>query len=99
MLERSWCPVTHRFNPNPIQLPLSSCRLHCRLPPEPKLATEEALLENLYLRVNTAVVNITVSSGTGNQTTEVGTGSGFVIDKQGHIVTNNHVVASATDWK
>jgi len=61
-----------------------------------QLATEEALLENLYLRVNMAVVNITVSSGTGNQTTDVGTGSGFVIDKQGHIVTNNHVVASAT---
>ena len=61
-----------------------------------QLATEEALLENLYLRVNLAVVNITVSSGTSSQTTEVGTGSGFVIDKQGHIVTNNHVVASAT---
>ena len=59
--------------------------------------TEEALLENLYLRVNPAVVNITVSNGASDQTAEVGTGSGFVVDKQGHIVTNNHVVASATE--
>ncbi|MFF1393220.1 S1C family serine protease [Streptomyces sp. NPDC058287] len=28
---------------------------------------------------------------------EGGTGSGFVYDKQGHILTNNHVVASAAD--
>jgi S1-C subfamily serine protease len=58
---------------------------------------DETLLENIYLRVDPAVVNITVSSGTGNQLTEMGTGSGFVIDKQGHIVTNNHVVAGATE--
>ena len=61
------------------------------------MSTEEALLENLYLRVNPAVVNITVSSGTGSQLEELGTGSGFVIDKKGHIVTNNHVVADATE--
>ncbi|MFF3765895.1 S1C family serine protease [Streptomyces sp. NPDC001922] len=28
---------------------------------------------------------------------EAGTGTGFVYDKQGHILTNNHVVASAAD--
>jgi len=55
------------------------------------------LLENLYLRVNPAVVNITVSSEAGGQLTELGSGSGFVVDKKGHIVTNNHVVAEATE--
>ena len=61
------------------------------------LLVEESLLENIYLRINPAVVNITVSSGTGNQLLESGTGSGFVIDKKGHIVTNHHVVADATE--
>ncbi len=78
-------PVSTAVVPTP--LPVSA---------EPQLTTEEALLENLYPRVNAAVVNITVSSETNNQTTEVGTGSGFVIDKKGHIVTNHHVVADAT---
>jgi S1-C subfamily serine protease len=62
-----------------------------------QLSSEDALLENLYLRVNPAVVNITVSAGTGSQLTESGSGSGFVIDKNGHIATNNHVVADATE--
>jgi S1-C subfamily serine protease len=69
------------------------------LPPSAgaQLSSEEALLENLYLRVNPAVVNITVSAGTGGQLAELGSGSGFAIDKKGHIVTNNHVVADATE--
>ncbi|MBT2390156.1 S1C family serine protease [Streptomyces maoxianensis] len=33
----------------------------------------------------------------GNGETEGGTGTGFVYDKEGHILTNNHVVASAAD--
>jgi len=85
-------PVESKLNPTPIvlvptPLPVASSQL----------TTEEALLENLYLRVNPAVVNITVSNGAADQTAEVSTGSGFVIDKQGHIVTNHHVVASATE--
>lgn len=69
------------------------------LPPSTgaQLTSEEMLLENLYLRVNPAVVNITVSGDAGGQLTDLGTGSGFVIDKKGHIVTNNHVVAQATE--
>ncbi|MER5302051.1 trypsin-like peptidase domain-containing protein [Streptomyces lasiicapitis] len=38
-----------------------------------------------------SVVTIEAQSGSG----EGGTGTGFVYDKQGHIMTNNHVVASA----
>ncbi|MCX4665884.1 trypsin-like peptidase domain-containing protein [Streptomyces sp. NBC_01381] len=40
-----------------------------------------------------SVVTIDAQGGNG----EGGTGTGFVYDKQGHILTNNHVVASAAD--
>ncbi|MYR99625.1 MULTISPECIES: trypsin-like peptidase domain-containing protein, partial [unclassified Streptomyces] len=40
-----------------------------------------------------SVVTIDAQSGEG----EGGTGTGFVYDKEGHILTNNHVVASAAD--
>ncbi|GHB25411.1 S1C family serine protease [Streptomyces chryseus] len=40
-----------------------------------------------------SVVTIEAQGGDG----EGGTGTGFVYDEQGHIVTNNHVVASAAD--
>ena len=44
----------------------------------------------LYARVSPGVVSIETQTGAGG-----GTGSGFVIDEQGHIVTNEHVVAGA----
>jgi S1-C subfamily serine protease len=63
------------------------------------LDVEEALITNLYERVSPAVVHIT------SQVTQMnfffgpvpseGTGSGFLWDDQGHIVTNNHVVDGA----
>jgi 2-alkenal reductase len=58
---------------------------------------EESVLVNLYQRVNPAVVYIAVSQNGNNENdpSGFGTGSGFVIDTQGHIVTNNHVVAGA----
>jgi S1-C subfamily serine protease len=53
-------------------------------------AAEEQLLINLYTEVSSSVVNIGVLTRTGG-----GTGSGFVLDGEGHIVTNNHVVEGA----
>ncbi len=52
----------------------------------------EASMVALYERVNPAVVHIYVLD---QQSFAIGTGSGFVYDAQGHIVTNNHVVAGA----
>ncbi|MCD4684373.1 MAG: trypsin-like peptidase domain-containing protein [Anaerolineae bacterium] len=51
---------------------------------------EELNTAALYNRVTQAIVNVAVATQTGG-----GTGSGFVIDGRGHIVTNNHVVEDA----
>ncbi len=56
---------------------------------------EEQLLINLYARTNGGVVNIDVATGTGDALSPYGSGSGFIIDADGHIVTNNHVVEEA----
>ncbi|MEM7347198.1 MAG: trypsin-like peptidase domain-containing protein [Chloroflexota bacterium] len=72
------------------------------LPPEivAEADAEELLLINTYERVNPAVVNILITVE-GEETTVAGLfpaqgqGSGFVVDSDGHIVTNNHVINDA----
>lgn len=60
---------------------------------------EEQLITNVYERVGPSVVHITARVITMNfffgAMPSEGTGSGFVIDKEGHIVTNYHVVEDA----
>lgn len=51
---------------------------------------EEMLLVEIYERVSPSVVYITVGTANGG-----GSGSGFVWDEAGHIVTNNHVIQNA----
>jgi S1-C subfamily serine protease len=62
---------------------------------------EELLLISLYERVNPAVVNIevlvTAPAPFGGDLFPEGEGSGFIIDKEGRIVTNNHVVQDAEE--
>jgi 2-alkenal reductase len=59
---------------------------------------EYLLLTNLYYRVNPSVVNIEVVSGFHSEFDIVDTSaSGFVLDLDGHIVTNSHVVREAEE--
>jgi len=53
--------------------------------------SDNLILTQLYNRTKNSVVLITVRTATGG-----GTGSGFVYDKEGRIITNNHVVEDAT---
>lgn len=56
---------------------------------------EEMLLANIYQRVNPSVVNIDIIGTYQGLVSSLGSGSGFIYDQQGHIVTNNHVIADA----
>lgn len=94
--------VLPRSNPAIAQFPT--------LAPTPTLPAEEVFAEldvldqvmiNLYERVSPSVVHIAsrsevVSFFYGVMPQE-GTGSGFVYDNQGHIVTNNHVIQNAQE--
>lgn len=59
---------------------------------------EYALLTNIYERLAPSVVNIDViSSSSTTRLLDVGRGSGFVFDTEGHIVTNTHVIDGARE--
>jgi 2-alkenal reductase len=64
------------------------------------LNVEEQELIQVYEKVNPSVVNINVQQqveGSGGQPFQFsGSGSGFIVDKEGRIVTNYHVVQNAT---
>ena len=82
-----------RLMPEPLVLVVTPTPL-----PEETIAAvdmEDSLLVNLYQRVNPAVVYIEVLVNDGETLTPLGSGSGFVIDTEGRIVTNNHVVEQA----
>ena len=57
---------------------------------------DEQQVVNVYERVSPAVVEVTNGTGTGPALQSQGSGSGFLIDSEGHIVTNNHVVEGAS---
>jgi S1-C subfamily serine protease len=72
------------------------------LPPSiiEQATAEERVLVGLYERVNPAVVNIRIlgsAPSLGDDLFPEGEGSGFIIDKEGRIVTNNHVVEGAEE--
>jgi 2-alkenal reductase len=58
----------------------------------------ENLLVDLYQRVNPSVVHILVYTNR-NDALPLGSGSGFVFDTSGRIVTNNHVVEDGNDFE
>jgi S1-C subfamily serine protease len=83
--------------PAPYQLPAVAPPA---LPAEVLKQVDADELDNIhvYAAVNKSVVNITTAKDAGGffgDETSTGTGSGFVIDKKGHILTNYHVVEGA----
>ncbi|RMF26933.1 MAG: PDZ domain-containing protein [Chloroflexi bacterium] len=89
--------------PAPTATPLVLVATPTPLPPEalPMVDVEEQIVTGVYDRVSPSVVHIT-------SRTEVfdffrgivpreGTGSGFVWDREGHIVTNHHVIEGAQE--
>jgi serine protease Do len=92
----------------PSQSPASSAQTSS-IPENSALAALQGTLEQIYAQVNPSVVAIQVvqngSTASQSQNSPFGPGtlqpqsilgSGFVWDTQGHIVTNNHVVADAS---
>ncbi len=66
--------------------------------PAADLGLETSLI-NIYQRVNPAVVHIRVFTGSADFNIPLGTGSGFLYDNEGHIVTNNHVVTDGDSFE
>ena len=63
----------------------------------PTLLLPPDSLADLYERVNQGVVTIYIFGPPHPSNIPLGQGSGFVIDREGHIVTNQHVVEGAQD--
>jgi S1-C subfamily serine protease len=61
---------------------------------DPAIATDEQNNIDVYRTMAPGVVFITSSRGSGYR--GGGTGSGSIIDKQGHILTNEHVISGAS---
>lgn len=57
---------------------------------------EFRLLSNVYYRVSPSVVNIDVTVEQTERLDQTGSGSGFVYDTSGHIITNSHVVRDSS---
>ncbi len=60
------------------------------------LAADNDSVAAVAAKVLPSTVQVRTSSGQGESATG-GTGSGFVIDRRGHVITNNHVVEAAED--
>lgn len=61
-----------------------------------QISTElEQRLVQIYQQVNPSVVHIFVYS----QNDFLGSGTGFVFDQEGHVVTNNHVITDGDEYE
>ena len=85
-------PLNLQPTPAPLPTQAAAAQPTTAAPPVIITSTEEQALIDLYERVNLAVVALLVEGDGGG-----GLGSGFVIDTEGHIVTNHHVVEGASD--
>jgi putative serine protease PepD len=60
------------------------------------LDADNGSISAVAARVLPSTVQIQANGGAGGTTSGGATGSGFVLDGDGHVITNNHVVADAT---
>ncbi len=65
------------------------------VPSSPTMLYDEALVEEIYHRVSPAVVEIYADSQSGDSFNQTSAGSGFLIDSEGFIATNYHVIERA----
>lgn len=79
-----------RFQLSSAQAEIDSLKEEIRIGGLPS-DSDDLILTQLYNRTRNSVVLISVRTPSGP-----GTGSGFVYDKEGRIMTNNHVVEDAT---
>ena len=98
-----WYIVSHYNGGGPIRertlegkgSPLTLTEAHAA----PEYDSEEMNNISVYKKALPSVVNITSSTQTLNffygLVPSQGQGSGFILDKQGHILTNNHVIDNA----
>lgn len=101
---RPGAPGLPDFAPTPLPTPIP---VAVRPTPAPSslapaaaiMGANEDAIADLFERVAPSVVNITVrvpnTTGQGPNQRQ-GSGSGFVVDDQGHILTNEHVIKDAT---
>jgi S1-C subfamily serine protease len=80
-----------RFQLSSAQAEIDSLKEEIRIGELPS-GTDDLILTQLYNRTRNSVVLISVMTPSGP-----GTGSGFVYDKMGRIITNNHVVEDAVE--
>ncbi len=102
MLILSWLVI-----PNPVSIQAQAIPTAMPTPTLPSDAVYsqidalDQVMINLYQRISPSVVHITSRSQTIDMFYGVvpneGTGSGFIYDLDGHIVTNNHVVSGASE--
>ena len=76
-------------------MPDTSPKPAAPVPSVPALEAIETTLEQIYALASPSVVNIGVVIASNSSSPQEALGSGFVWDKAGHIVTNNHVIANA----
>lgn len=73
------------------------------LPPDDELTPDERVNVNVYENANRSVVNITTKAARLDtfffsvESSAEGAGSGSVLDRQGHILTNSHVIEGAQE--
>jgi putative serine protease PepD len=61
------------------------------------LRADNSSLAAVAAKILPSTVQIQANGGAGGTTKGGATGSGFVLDDKGHVITNNHVVADATE--